>query len=217
MSKGRFVTVLSGVVVAALVLVPAAIVLIASREKPSVVSRTTGETRRITKDQGYVAIEESKFILKIPPDWSRDTTRTTGSLIVYKSGGTTDQARMLEIYSGAIPETFNSTRLLPVAHASGGIKTGQVSERCHNFTKPKEGFGGARVSPPLPSAWQGITFTCNFSSQLNIAATANSATGYRTEIKGPTSSGSYTFVYTDHSGNPDFSIFSSILQSFRHK
>jgi hypothetical protein len=136
---------------------------------------------------------------------------------VYKSGNRTDQARKFEIYADEMPINFNPTRLMPITADGARIRTGRISERCYTFTKPKEGFGDGLVSPPLPSVWEGVSFTCDFSALLNIAATANADTGYMTKLAGPKSSGSYMFVYTDHTANPDFVIFDIILKSFRHK
>ncbi len=179
-------------------------------------SRDSGEVRSIQKSDGYLSFEEDKFTLSLPPDWQRDDS-SNKSYIKYKSGQQTKSARTLEIYINNVPVNYDTTRAVKIDVVDGRILSGLISERCHNFTKPKEGFGDDIISPSLPAIWQGASFNCNFSKSINRVSTVNSQTGFSTNIAGPTSSASYLFAYTDHTSRPDLTIFINILTSFEHK
>jgi hypothetical protein len=186
-------------------------------KEPEIDARESGEVRSVSKLDGYKLFEEDNFTLLLPNEWIK-APDSSATITKYQSRDKTHAQRQLDIYTeGSLPVGFDTIRALNVNSDQGKIYPGLLSERCYTFTKPKEGFGENLVSPSQPSVWQGANFSCNFSKILNYVTTVNTETGFITKISGPTRAGAYTFVYTDHTSRPDFSIFFNILRSFQHK
>jgi hypothetical protein len=72
---------------------------------------------------------------------------------------------------------------------------------------------------PTPGKWQGVNFICDLPNYLREVAGTGSADGINmVSVTGPAGGKhAYFFTYTDHTVQPDFSIFRTIISSFQAK
>jgi hypothetical protein len=168
-----------------------------------------------------VSIAESKlkptslkdFEISLPSTWE---TRKLETGVTYSWRGTVkdDTARSLDIYQDTIPAAMSVNRLLPIkVEGNNVIPTDVVSDNCVNFTDVKT--ADIRTGA-APSKWSNVNFLCDTANKQRVvvgtstAESINSAT-----VSGTTVTHRYFFVYTDHSAQPNFDLFTRILATFK--
>jgi hypothetical protein len=154
------------------------------------------------------------FQINLPKDWQQVTPPTIHAAYSWRGATKENNARSLDIYIDNIPVNFAVNRMLPLtANGSGVQATGGVSNNCSTFTlasttDPRTGIA--------PSKWDGIDFLCDMANYVRNVVGTSSAEGVNTvSVAGPSGTHKYFFVYTDHSGEPNYDTFTAALQSFQ--
>jgi hypothetical protein len=170
----------------------------------------------VTAQRGEVQqINEPVFSLEIPKNW-KAVTAPKNPYNIYSWRGTTteDAPRSLDIYVDTIPANFVVNRLMPVQVADNRLVIlNTVSDNCANFT----GIGTQTPKPDSVKAkWAGVDFLCDMANINRNVTGIGSVGGINTvTLSGPSGKHSFFFTYTDNSGQPDFTIFTAALQSFK--
>jgi hypothetical protein len=179
----------------------------------------TGEVKAITA--GGVPVNEPTFTLELPANW-KETGRAEAPqhLVEWHSTAKATTARSLRVYIDTIPSAMALNRLLPVSVNGNQLVAGEVSSNCSTFIGP-QGLTPAQAGAlkPLEGKWQDTRFICDLPNYIREVAGTGSTEGINTvSIVGPTSGKHrYFFVYTDHTAESDFGIFTAIVNSFRAK
>jgi hypothetical protein len=154
------------------------------------------------------------FQINLPQDWKQITPPTTQAAYSWRGATKDTAARSLDVYVDQIPANFAVNRMLPLtANGSGVQATGGVSNNCSTFTlasttDPRTGIA--------PSKWDGIDFLCDMANFVRDVVGTSSAEGVNTlSVAGPSGVHRYFFVYTDHSGEPEYDTLTAAIQSFQ--
>jgi hypothetical protein len=159
--------------------------------------------------------EQPTFQVQLPSDWS--TVVPTESGVDYSWRGTAqgETARSLDVYVDEIPADKALNRLLPIrVEGTGVLPTDDVSDNCINFTDPNTANPHTGAAP---SKWSGVSFTCDTANKQRVVVGTSSATEpiNTVTITGAKGTHKYFFVYTDHSAQPKFEIFTNALETFK--
>ncbi len=184
-----------------------------STPPPPVVTSVTGSTN-LPKH-----ITESLFSIDLPRDWEATAPppNLPYTILAWHNTAQNKGVRVLNVYVDTIPADLAVNRVLAV-QTSGNHMTvlGNVSDNCKDFTQPSKQPGNP---DKVHGKWQNLDFICDLGNYLrNVVGTA-SADGTNTlKFTGPTTGQHRYFItYTDHGPTPDYTIFSSVLESFRAK
>jgi hypothetical protein len=176
-------------------------------------TKIVGQVEPADAQGPYNKITEPDFTISLPGGWAhindRNAPQQTG--LTWEYIQPPDTARYLAIYvDSSIPATYAINRLLPVTSNGPELTYGQLSDSCENFSP-------GDLTKPILSKWQDINFYCNLPDRIDDQIGTGSSGGINTvSVTGPKDgSHQYFFIYTDRSGEPDYSIFYSILTSFR--
>ena len=155
-----------------------------------------------------------EFSLTIPQNW-KAVMPTSSRYHVYSWRGTTteDSVRSLDVYVDTIPVNLYLNHMLPLKAVDNRVTMlDGVSDNCANFsTSPTE----APKPDHVKAKWAGVDFWCDLANYARDVVGTSSAEGINTvSVKGPSGTHSYFFVYTDNASSPDYSIFTSAVQSF---
>lgn len=154
------------------------------------------------------------FQINLPKDWQQITPPTASAAYSWRGATKDNNARALDVYIDAIPANFAVNRMLPLtANGSGVQATGGVSNNCSTFTLASTTDPHTGIAP---SKWDGIDFLCDMANYVRNVVGTSSADGVNTlSVSGPSGTHRYFFVYTDHSGEPEYDTFTQALQSFQ--
>jgi hypothetical protein len=112
-----------------------------------------------------------------------------------------------------IPTALAINRLLAV-QSSGDKMTpvGMVSDNCTNFTdKATE----SAATGTAPAKWNGVNFICDMANyERDVVATGSSGGINMVTLSSKSGTHQVCLVYTDNSIDPDYSVFTDIVQSF---
>jgi hypothetical protein len=181
------------------------------------VAKTTYVTTANTPVQTF---SETDFTIQLPTDW-KFIGQTTGPYNFYTWQDTTkyEDNRILDLYVDTIPGTAVS-RLQPVSADGNRLQIGTMSDVCLTFTgAPASSAQTAQSLPNQLAKWQGINFMCDLSNYNNNSVGTSSLQGINTVTLTGSTTGrhSFFFLYVDHNIQPDYSIFTNALKSFRVK
>lgn len=196
-------------------------------EKPAALRNNASPlTSRIEAAETFTNISEPTFSLKLPGTWKETERNTNPGVKSIKwdyiaKGGV---GRWLKVYIDTIPPDYSVTYLMPVSAAGDQIISDSLSDHCSQFTpgarKPSADGG---YSPPnsdkLLTKWQGVSFYCDGAHPLWQRVGTSSKDGINSvTVTGPAQgTHKYFFVYDDAYYNPDYTLLSTILDSFRAK
>jgi hypothetical protein len=161
-------------------------------------------------------IAKSFFTFDLPAHWVAAQPPAVAYTVYSWQGaaGTEESPRRLDVYVDTIPTTLAVNRLLPVQSNVDRINlVGDVSDNCTTFTAPTE---QSRAAGSAASKWNGVNFLCDVSNyERTVAATGSTENINTVTVTGPTTGAHRVLLlYTDNSGNPDYSIFTAIVRSF---
>lgn len=176
----------------------------------------------LDENTSSLSIDQPTYTMELPEDWKQvdhQDTRYEHST-TWKSTKSHEDNRFLKVYVDIIPTTKSVNRLLPVSpDASKGLTTGDVSPSCHTFTQ-----GGSQLAAQAqqladaPAKYQNIDFICNRARITANEVGTSSTEGVNTvTIKGSAGSHKYFFLFTDNNIQPNFTIFTDALRSFKAK
>jgi hypothetical protein len=160
-------------------------------------------------------VTKAGFQLALPEGWKEITEPSTYTQYSWVGTGKEDNARRLEVYIDKLPATLAVNRLLPLqAQGAGVTPTGTVSDNCINFTDK------ATANPQTgaaPAKWSGVSFLCDTANTLrDVVGTGSAENMNSVSVTGETGLVRHVFfVYTDHSGQANYDVFTDMLASFK--
>lgn len=161
-------------------------------------------------------VSKSFFELDLPSDWHAvDAPKVRYA--VYSWAGTKGDnvARRLDIYVDNIPFDLAVNRLQPVqADGNHFDITDTTSDNCTSFTQRAP---DSAQTGNAPSKWSGVDFLCDVGNyERDVVATGSTEGVNMATLTGATS-GSHRvlLVYSDNTSSPDYTIFATIIKSFR--
>jgi hypothetical protein len=121
--------------------------------------------------------------------------------------------RRIDIYIDNVPSSLAVNRLLPVQVNQDQLQPqGVVSDNCTDFTTPT---AQSAQTGTIDAKWNGVDFLCDTGNYERDVVAIGSASG-PISLTGPkTSTHKILLVYTDNTTQPDYSIFTAIVESFR--
>jgi hypothetical protein len=163
-------------------------------------------------------ISNSMFSATIPKNWQVTKSQfIPTSQYAWRGTGQADSPRSLEIYIDAIPTSMAVNRLLPLRANGNRVVVGDdVSDNCINFTDAAQ---ADKRSGKILAKWSGVNFYCDVAnSARNLVGTGTPESVNSVELSGHLAGKHrFFFIYTDHSGEPDYTIFTDIMKSFQVK
>jgi hypothetical protein len=169
-----------------------------------------------------IIIDEPLFTMKLPKDWVLNSKDQAPSPAYYfKATKKYADSRTLNIFiDNSSANLFAVNRMVPVASLDNKLSVGQVSDNCAQFTGTGAASAQAAQSQKDTTArWQGVSFLCDLSNvNRNAVGTSSSEGVNQVTLTGPSGQKHrYFLIYTDHSDQPDYSIFNDALASFEAK
>lgn len=164
-------------------------------------------------------VDEQLFVIDLPREWKLTSHETKPLSYTWQGTLADDSARQLSLYIDDTPATMPVNRMLPVQGNHDHVDViGQVSDNCADFT----GAPGDQSQQTLSGSqakWGGIVFLCDMTNTARNVVGTSSQDGINKVIVTGNATGRHSlfFVYTDHTSNPDYSVLTSALQSFRLK
>lgn len=159
--------------------------------------------------------DEGSFTIKLPSDWKFVSHQTAGyNIYSWHNTKTNPGVEQLQIYLDTIPTSLGVNRVLPVQANGNQLVPTTVSDNCSTFT------GNKVPGPPsTPAKWEGVNFLCDLGNYERDVVGTSSTNGINVvKLVGPTTGAhNLFFAYTDNGPTPDFTIFTSVLQTFRLK
>lgn len=175
-------------------------------------------TKEIDVDAAVDTYQKGAFSIELPKGWQfMNKYQNIYTIYRFKSTLSGDAGnRTLDVYEDSNLPNFAVNRMVPVvANEQGGLTTDTslVSDNCSAYTT------GTLSGPSVGkiAKWQGIEFLCDMGNTLRNVVGTGSKDGLNTvKIKTATSrEHRYFLTYTDNNINPDFSIFTKAINSFK--
>lgn len=163
-------------------------------------------------------IMKASVAFDVPVSWHERTTdgsMTPQPLTSWQGTVKDDQARWIDVYIDTVPTNLAANRLLPVeADGDRMTVTDTTSDNCVNFTDKS---AGSSHSGMAPAKWSGVNFLCDTANYERDVVVTGSNEGVNTIILDSPLKGKHRvlLVYTDNSPNPDYTLFATIVKSFR--
>ena len=178
-------------------------VVVESRPITHYVATSTVATQHISK---------TTFTIDLPAGWHQVANNTTA----YSWQGTiaSDADRHLDVYIDQLPATFVINHLLPVQSNGDHLDMiGTVSDNCVNFTDKSNASPNGAVT----AKWEGIIFLCDTGNYERDVVGIGDAEGINdVTVVGPaTGKHRIMLAYTDNNINPDYTLFTTMIKSFR--
>ncbi len=181
---------------------------------------------RVEVAENFTVINEPTFSMSLPGTW-KETERNNDSryrTIKWDYQAKGGIGRWIRLYIDTIPSDYPIVYVVPVSSDGEKIIAEPASDHCSQFTagaaKPTEtNSPPAGASDKMPTSWQGVKFICDGAHPLyqRVGTSSKEAVNSVT-VTGPTTGKhKYFFVYDDAYYNPDYSLFLTILDSFRAK
>jgi len=194
-----------------------------ARNKQPVVIGKVAEVPQTVQAVPMLQINEPLFSMQLPIDWVETGSQDTATMhsITWQSTAKNATNRYLTLYIDTIPTTLPVNRELPLTVSGNGLASGELSDNCSDFTSGgTQNVGQAEALPPTPSTWLSVNFICNIPDVvMNQVGTGAVGSPINT-VKVTGASGgthSYFFLYTDLNIDPDYTILTNAIQSFRAK
>ncbi|MCU0667147.1 MAG: hypothetical protein MUF85_00820 [Patescibacteria group bacterium] len=123
--------------------------------------------------------------------------------------------RWLKVFVDVIPEDYALNKVMPITVMGNRLKAGEISDDCNTFSGAPKPGSSQSSSVTWKAEWEGISFICNVSSQLNQIGSGVVNGNNIITVTGPIrGTHKYMLIYTDHNVRPDQSIFTDAVNSF---
>ncbi len=186
--------------------------------------QVTGITHTIIQagdDPGNrLRINEAGFSMELPGDWKEVGRRNDLSehSVTWQSTKPQQDSRTVRLYIDTIPTTRSLNKLVPVTAAGNMLTVGDVSDNCATFTQggTLNAYDATKLKE-APAKWNKVDFICDLPRVIDNEIGTGSVEGHNTVTLTGASNvpHKYFFLYTDRSGQPDNSIFTNALRSFK--
>ena len=214
--KGRIIALI--IVIIFIILLIFLGIFIRNQLKPQVsVKQAKAISSKISYDTKTKHYDEGDFGIDLPTTWG-PLPRPDGPYksFTWQSALKGGDAQQIEIYQDVIPVNFAVNRMQVIEAAEDQLRLVEtVSDNCSKYTK---GVTAAPGQTGVPAKWQGVDFLCDQSNTSRDVIGTSSTDGINTVILKSQNSGlthKFFFTYTNHSVNPDYTVFADALQSFR--
>lgn len=161
-------------------------------------------------------INTSIFSMSIPKSWHVVTpSYIPAAQYAWRGVGQEDSARSLELYVDNIPAAMAVNKLLPLRANGNRIVVGDtISDNCTSFTDSAK---ADKRTGKMLAKWSEVNFYCDTSNYTrNVIGTGSPGLINSVSLDGPAAGvHNFFFIYTDNSAEPDYTIFTNILSSFR--
>lgn len=178
---------------------------------PASVTAVTYEQTKLQK------VDVPNFSMSIPASWKLSNINAEVPKPTYIWQGTTgeDKNRWISVFIDASLSNFAVNRALHIQSNGATITViGDNSDNCTSFTGPANTQTGK-----TPAKWETIDFLCDSGNyERNVTGVVSPDGLNNTNLTGVTKGvHRYFFTYTDNTHQPDYSIFSEALRSFKAK
>jgi hypothetical protein len=208
-----------GCVICIVLLIGAFNVLKSLLKPNSIVHQSAAITTAVNYKTMTIKYNEPDFTIDIPNTWTV-VPRPVGpykSFTWQKSDHGTN-GQQIEVFEDVIPVNFAVNRVLVAVGNQDRLSTDSAaSDNCLLFTK-NERTAASMVG--VAARWRGVSFWCDQdNTQRDVVGTSSSEGINTVTLVSPSGKGSHKFffIYTNHSVNPDYSVFYTALSSFRMK
>jgi hypothetical protein len=184
------------------------------------ISRTIVQAQDDSVDK--LTVDAPTYTMELPGDWREVAHRNDVNehSTTWQSSKKGDENRSLKLYVDTIPAAKSINQLLPVTVLGAMLSPGDPSENCATFTKG----GSLDVSQALhavdtPAKYQSVDFICDLRRVNDQEMGSGSTAGINTVVVTGPQQGThkYFFLYSDHNIQPNATIFSNAIKSFRAK
>lgn len=161
----------------------------------------------------FKAFETPVFKLDLPAEWvGPERIQDNYDIYRFKNGGKTPGTRSIDVYVDTIPVNFPVNRIIALEPSGEKVTmNGTISENCADFTKGPTAPG----STGTLAKWQGIDFLCDLTNPTrNVVGTSSKGAINSVTVTG-VGGRPYKlfFAYTDNSITPEYSPFTTALNS----
>jgi hypothetical protein len=160
-------------------------------------------------------VTEATFSVYLPAGWKTASDIGSPNKVYSWQGTGGDVDRRIDIYIDSLPTNLAVNRLLPVQASNDQLETiGPVSDNCTDFTTPT---AQSSTTGTVAAKWDGVNFICDVANYERDVVAIGSTEGVNAVTMTGPSAGSHNvlLVYTDNSADADYSIFTSIVESFQ--
>jgi len=162
--------------------------------------------------------DTAQFSFDAPKDWESFTPDGAypGSLS-WRNTANNKGVQVITLYMDTLPPNTAVNRAVGVSAVGPQITVnGDVSENCVNFTNQD---ATSKSTGKAAAKWQNVNFTCDTGNYLrNLVGTSTEGGAVALPLEGPTQGKHKVFfTYNDATVNPDFTIFTAMLQTFKLK
>lgn len=220
--KRRVVIVVGGLLAIIFVVVGLLLLDLRGSKSNGVVGKESTVLQSGSQSAQHMNIDEDLFSMELPADWKQIKNQRSPSehFITWQATSKTESNRELTIFIDNLPTSKPLNRLVAVSADGPKLMVGEASDNCPSFT-----IGGtldlkaAIKLKPTPSKYQQVDFICNLPNPIdNEVGTGSPGSINSVTVEGLTKGKhKYFFLFTDHSAQPNYSIFIDALRSFKAK
>lgn len=161
-------------------------------------------------------VSNSIFTMKVPRNWQ--TTKSSlipAAQYAWRGTGVEDSPRNIEVYVDAIPAKMAVNKLLPLRASGNRVMVGDsISDNCVSFTDSSK---ADKQTGTILAKWSDVNFYCDTGNYArNVVGTGSPDAINSITLDGQAAGvHRFFFLYTDNSSEPDYSILTNMLDSFR--
>jgi hypothetical protein len=193
-------------------------ILISNKLKPKTqLVQAHAVTNKVSYDQAAIKhYDEGDFGIDLPAAW-QPVPRPPGpyNSFSWQRSDHSTNGEEITVYEDTIPANFAVNKVVIVDPGVDRVSTkGGVSDNCSTYTK---NVSQVNNQVGAPARWQGVDFLCDQANQERDVIGTSSTDGVNTLILQSPSKGTkhkFFFTYTNHSTNPDYTVFYNVLSSF---
>lgn len=187
------------------------------------IDQPTGQTLNVSDERKYTYFDEGDFTFRLQGRWSKSIEDNSNyKMLKYTNIEPNYNGRILEIYTRGIKPNIDYSKVYKIKNESVSITPLTLSQPCRNYSEPADknwSKDAPAVPPSVETTWEEVKFNCNFNRLLNMVVAGSKEDGSRLRMVSTDGSKSFVFtiVYTDHSINPDLSVYEDMLRSWQMK
>lgn len=176
----------------------------------------------IDASQGVLRVDEPTFTMELPGVWKEIGRKTTAleQSITWQGTKKGEDNRKLTLYVDVIPASLAVNSLLPVTALGNGIDYGDVSDNCATFTQKGTLDTGLAVNNrDSPAKYKQVNFICDLAQVTQNKTGTGSVDGINVVNVTGIAKGKhrYFFLFNDQNIQPNLSILTNALKSFKAK
>lgn len=176
----------------------------------------------VDASQDVLRVDEPTFTMELPGDWKETGRKTTTSenSISWRATKKGEDNRTLTIYIDVIPATIAVNKLLPVSSVGSSLDFGDVSDNCATFTqKGSLDTSQAVKNQDSPAKYKQIDFICDLAQVVQNKTGTGSTDGInKVYVTGPAKGKhAYFFMFNDQNIQPNLTILTNAIKSFKAK